>query len=77
MVMRRDDGICYLCGQPGADAVDHVNQSLQDDNRLSNLKAVHEQVEPYCHRYKTAQEGLRAKQMNKPMKNLPRLHPEF
>lgn len=71
LVMRRDKGICYLCGEPGADTVDHVNQSMEDDHSLSNLAAVHDVVEPHCHRYKTAQEGVRARQMNQPMKNRP------
>lgn len=56
-VLQRDRGVCYLCGGRGADAVDHINQSTDDDHSMGNLAAVHQDVEPYCHRYKTAREG--------------------
>lgn len=55
-VMYRDKGICYICGGPGADTVDHVEPG--DDHRMSNLKAVHDAMPPHCHRTKTAYEGL-------------------
>jgi 5-methylcytosine-specific restriction protein A len=63
IVLKRDKGICYLCGGSNADGVDHVIPN--DDNSLSNLKAVHHAVSPYCHRYKTSQEGLRAIEGNR------------
>lgn len=47
--------ICYLCGGPDADGVDHVEPN--DDDSFSNLKAVHHNVEPRCHWTKTAHEG--------------------
>lgn len=62
IVLKRDNGICYLCGQPGADTVDHVEPG--DNHNLDNLKAVHDRVEPHCHRYKTSQEGNTAKAGN-------------
>lgn len=63
IVLRRDQGICYLCGQPGADTVDHVTPG--DDHSLNNLKAVHDAVEPHCHRAKSSQEGHTASQGNR------------
>lgn len=54
-VLKRDDYICYLCGKPGADSVDHVRPG--DDHEYENLKAVHENVYPHCHRHKTSREG--------------------
>jgi 5-methylcytosine-specific restriction protein A len=55
-ILLRDKGICYLCGAPGADAVDHVNPG--NDHRDNNLAAVHERTPPHCHRRKTSIEGL-------------------
>lgn len=41
-VLRRDHGICHLCGQPGADTADHlVPASLGGTDDLSNLAAAH------------------------------------
>lgn len=60
-VLIRDKGICYLCGAEGADSVDHIDQSLEDDHSFANLAACHLNVPPYCHRTKTAYEGNRAK----------------
>lgn len=53
--------VCYLCGEAGADTVDHVNQSLEDDHSLENLAPVHDRVYPHCHRYKTSMEANQAK----------------
>ena len=60
IVLSRDKGICYLCNNPGADTVDHVERG--DNHDLANLKAVHDRVYPHCHRYKTSREALEAKQ---------------
>lgn len=65
IVLRRDQGTCYLCGGEGADTVDHVIPG--DNHSLENLKAVHDRTPPHCHRYKTtkeahdAQRGMRTK----------------
>lgn len=60
VVLRRDKAICYLCGEGGADTVDHVIAG--DDHALENLKAVHDRVAPHCHRYKTSNDAHQAKQ---------------
>lgn len=59
IVMKRDNGICHLCGQEGADTVDHIVQG--DNHDLTNLAPVHDRTPPHCHRYKTAQEANKAK----------------
>ena len=58
IVLKRDKGICYLCKGDGADTVDHINAG--DNHDLSNLAAVHDRVEPHCHRAKSAREGQEA-----------------
>jgi 5-methylcytosine-specific restriction protein A len=68
-VLQRDKGVCYICksDSPKADAVEHiVPRSEGGSDALFNLKAVHHNVPPYCHREKTAQDANRAKAMNKP-----------
>lgn len=41
-VLRRDHGICWLCGQPGADSADHIQPRAHGGtDRPSNLRAVH------------------------------------
>ena len=46
-VIRRDGGICHLCGHPGADTADHlVPWSQTHDDSLANLKAAHD----WCNR---------------------------
>ena len=59
IVLKRDQSICYLCGEAGADTVDHVIAG--DDHSLENLKAVHDRVAPHCHRYKTSNDAHEAK----------------
>lgn len=59
IVLKRDKGICYLCNRDGADTVDHIVTG--DNHDLSNLAAVHDKVEPHCHRAKSAREGHEAK----------------
>lgn len=50
-VIRRDGGICHLCGEPGADSADHiVPWSISKDDSMANLAAVHHDVEPKCNR---------------------------
>lgn len=55
-ILRRDHGICHVCGKPGADAVDHIVPG--DDHRDSNLAAIH--THP-CHATKSAREGQAAR----------------
>jgi Restriction endonuclease len=41
-VLARDNGICYLCGHPGADSVDHVIPHARGgSDDYSNLRAAH------------------------------------
>lgn len=58
-VMRLHGRRCHLCGQSGADAVDHIRPG--DDHRLENLAPIHQDVAPYCHRYKSSREGVDAR----------------
>lgn len=58
-ILARDGGVCYLCGQPGADTVDHIRAG--DDHADSNLAAVHDRTPPHCHRYKSSAEGNAAR----------------
>lgn len=51
-VIRRDAGICHLCGRPGADTADHIvpvahHGAVYD---LANLAAAHHDVWPHCNR---------------------------
>lgn len=56
-VLQRDKRICYLCGKPGADQVDHIVPiSEGGSSKPHNLKAVHGNVPPFCHREKTQQQ---------------------
>ena len=58
-VLRRDRGICWVCGKAGADEVDHVIPRAEggtDDE--DNLAAIHDDP---CHRRKSAAEGARAR----------------
>jgi 5-methylcytosine-specific restriction protein A len=57
-ILERDGRRCHVCGGLGADAVDHV--VVGDDHRDENLKAIHHNVFPFCHRKKTAAERPRA-----------------
>jgi 5-methylcytosine-specific restriction enzyme A len=41
-IIRRDEGICYLCGLPGADTADHVVAKARGgSDDPSNLRAAH------------------------------------
>jgi 5-methylcytosine-specific restriction endonuclease McrA len=51
-VLRRDQGICYVCQLPGADSVDHVIPG--DSHDEANLKAIHKAP---CHARKSSHEG--------------------
>lgn len=58
-ILKRDRRVCYLCGAPGADTVDHVRPG--DDHSDSNLAAVHDRNPPHCHRTKSSREGATAR----------------
>lgn len=64
-VFRRHGTVCYLCGEKGADSVEHVVPN--DDNSFDNLRPAHQNVAPYCHRTKTAHEGHEAQRQAKPL----------
>ncbi len=73
-VMRRDQGRCHVCGEPGADAVDHILRG--DDHALDNLAPIHQDVPPYCHRAKTAAEALAVRhRMRADKTRSPEQHP--
>lgn len=72
-ILKRDRGVCYLCGQVGADNVDHiVPVSAGGSHRDQNLAAIHEIP---CHRYKTSQQTNRAKPEQVSKKREPEQHP--
>jgi 5-methylcytosine-specific restriction enzyme A len=53
-ILERDQGICHLCHQPGADTVDHLRpKSRGGSDHPNNLAAVHDSHPPHCHRAKT------------------------
>lgn len=58
-VMRQHDGICHVCGRPGADEVDHV-VSLEQGGADSetNLRPIHARP---CHAEKTQREAQQAR----------------
>lgn len=58
-IIRRHRGICHVCGQPGADEVDHVTPTAEggpdtDDNK----RPIHSVP---CHRAKTQAEAARGR----------------
>lgn len=58
-ILTRDHRICWLCGGPGADAVDHKQRG--DDHSDANLAAAHDKTWPHCHRKKSSAEGNAAR----------------
>lgn len=72
-ILRRDHRICHICGRPGADAVDHVIPGDNHDD--TNLAAIHQDLPPYCHRTKSAQEGVAARRLRPTEKRPRERHP--
>jgi len=71
-VLRRDQGICYVCGRPGATHVDHVvpaSRGGSDDE--ANLRAICGE----CHGRKTAGEANAANPKAQPRKRAEEEHP--
>jgi len=54
-ILRNHGRICHLCSGGGADGVDHVRPG--DDHSDANLRPVHHNVAPFCHRRKSSGEG--------------------
>ena len=53
-VLRRDNGICWICGQPGADTADHLlPRALGGPDTLDNLRAAHHNTGPRCNRIRS------------------------
>lgn len=73
-IIRRDGGICRLCGKPGADTADHIRPVAQGGGHGdANLQAAHR--EP-CHANKTERERLaavRARSRRRPVRSNPNL----
>lgn len=58
-ILKRDDWICYVCGQPGADQVDHITPRAEGGSDEDwNLAAIHGTP---CHRDKTLAEAARGR----------------
>jgi len=71
-ILKRDRGICHVCGLPGSDQVDHIlNRARGGTDDDSNLAAIH--AIP-CHRDKTQQEAA-AGRATRTRARAPRQHP--
>ena len=58
-ILARDQGICHVCGQPGADEVDHVIPLAEGGpDTDENCAAIHGRP---CHADKTQREALRGR----------------
>lgn len=69
-VLERDEGVCRLCGDPGATEVDHIVNVASGGAELdpANCQAVH----TLCHRKKTSAEANAARPREK---RAPERHP--
>jgi len=68
-VRARDGDICYLCGLPGADTIDHKVPG--DNHELWNLAPVHDRNPPHCHRRKSSAEGHAAQRLIRAKGRMP------
>jgi 5-methylcytosine-specific restriction protein A len=70
-ILERDHGICWLCGQPGADQVDHkVNRAAGGTDDPDNLAPAHRA----CHLRKSSAEGNAARSRQRTTRD-PEKHP--
>lgn len=55
-ILKRDGFVCYICGLPGADTVDHVIAIWKGGAKVdpANLAAIHQDP---CHEVKTKREN--------------------
>lgn len=71
-IIRRDNGICHVCGKPGANQADHITPlaegGTEDDH---NLAAIHARP---CHLRKTLAEAARGR-ARKSRRRPPEQHP--
>lgn len=75
-ILKRDEGVCYVCRTPGADQVDHlVPVHLGGSHADANLGAIHSWP---CHHSKTQREANTSpKRVNATSKRPPQPHPGF
>jgi 5-methylcytosine-specific restriction protein A len=74
LVLRLYGDVCHICGESGTDAVDHVEPG--DDHSPENCRPIHQDVPPFCHRYKSAQEGVAARAARRAARfRAPERHP--
>lgn len=60
--------VCYLCGLPGADEVDHVEaRAFGGSDEPSNLRPVHKR----CHLVKSSAEGNRRRRELRELRRRP------
>lgn len=49
--------VCHICGEPGADSVDHVIALARGGTEdAANLRPAHHDVPPFCNRVKSDKE---------------------